>query len=398
MIVRPRSEPEQRASDRPLVIALLAHAAFLLCAPPWWGIALAFWWNANAVAHPFVHRPFFAAPRANALWSLASSLVLLVPQELWRQRHLAHHAGRAARVRWNARLRRESAALAASAALLAFVRPDWLLWHVAPGLGVGLALCALHGHYEHARGTTNWRSRLGNRLFFNDGYHAEHHAHPRAHWSALPRLAQDGVPCSRWPAALRWMEALTSASGALDALERLALRSRSLRGWLVRVHERALRDLAGELGTPRRIAIVGGGLFPRSALALARVFPRAELTVIDLDAEHLERARPTLPAGTRAIHARFDPARHRGFDLVVLPLALRGAKDELYERPPARHLLVHDWLWRRRGRGVAISLLLLKRLNLVSAPLAATSMEERRCLSSPSRLPVSPVRPSRASL
>jgi hypothetical protein len=29
-------------------------------------------------------------------------------------------------------------------------------------------------------------------------------------------------------------------------------------------------------------------------------------------------------------------------------------------------LLVHDWLWRRRGRGVAISWLLLKRLNLIT--------------------------------
>jgi hypothetical protein len=120
--------------------------------------------------------------------------------------------------------------------------------------------------------------------------------------------------------------------------------------------------------------------------------------VIDLDAAHLERARPALPAGTRTLHARFDPARHRGFDLVVLPLALRGAKDELYARPPARHLLVHDWLWRRRGRGVAISLLLCKRLNLVTARVAATALEEPRCLSSPSPLPASPALRSRASL
>ena len=47
-----------------------------------------------------------------------------------------------------------------------------------PGYAGGLALCALHGHYEHAGGTTSHYGTLYNVLLFNDGFHVEHHAHP----------------------------------------------------------------------------------------------------------------------------------------------------------------------------------------------------------------------------
>jgi hypothetical protein len=57
---------------------------------------------------------------------------------------------------------------------------------------------------------------------------------------------------------------------------------------------------------------------------------------------------------------------HAGFDLVVVPLAYVGDRARLYRDPPAPFLLVHDWLWRPGGtRGTVVSVLLLKRLNLV---------------------------------
>ena len=48
-----------------------------------------------------------------------------------------------------------------------------------------------------------------------------------------------------------------------------------------------------------------------------------------------------------------------------VPLALVGDRSAVYTAagPPR---LVHDWLWRRRGPGVVVSWLLLKRLNLVA--------------------------------
>ena len=47
-------------------------------------------------------------------------------------------------------------------------------------------------------------------------------------------------------------------------------------------------------------------------------------------------------------------------------LAFDGDRDALYQNPPARSLLVHDWIWHRRGTGCIVSPWLLKRLNVVT--------------------------------
>jgi hypothetical protein len=56
-------------------------------------------------------------------------------------------------------------------------------------------------------------------------------------------------------------------------------------------------------------------------------------------------------------------------DLVVFPLAFVGDRSALYRDPPAPIMLVHDWIWRRRGASAMVSLVLLKRLNLVRPSL-----------------------------
>jgi len=50
----------------------------------------------------------------------------------------------------------------------------------------------------------------------------------------------------------------------------------------------------------------------------------------------------------------------------VIPLSFIGSRQDVYGNPPARAVLVHDWLWNRQGTGVRVSWLLLKRLNLVT--------------------------------
>jgi hypothetical protein len=235
-----------------------------------------------------------------------------------------------------------------------------------------LALCALHGHYEHARGTTSHYGRVYNRLFFNDGYHVEHHANPRRHWRRLPDHADPAARGSRWPAVLRWIEAFSLDAGRLDRLECLALRWRWLQRFVVARHAKALSRLRERLGKVRRVAIVGGGLFPRTVLVARRVLPEAELVVIDASARNLRIAR-TFIGRITTIRDWYDPARHTGFDLVIIPLAYVGDREALYARPPAAKLLVHDWLWRRRGTGAIVSLLLFKRMNLVEC------VDSRQC-------------------
>lgn len=348
--------------DALLVGLAFAHGALLLARPGALVVAVAMWWCANTVAHHFIHTPFFQKRWLNRTMSLYLSALLGLPQTVWRDRHLAHHGGGAWRPRLSGAIVMECLLVLAVWAVLLVVDPNYLLAVYLPGIGLGLCLCSLHGYYEHARGTTSHYGRVYNTLFFNDGYHVEHHACASLHWTQLPRRARPRSQASRWPAVLRWLD-----SFGLNSLERLALRWPRLRQFVLDRHERAFRRLLAGAPEPRRVAIVGGGLFPRTALVLRRLLPRATLVIIDAAADHIRLARSLAPGDIEFVHDWYDAARHDGFDLVVFPLAFVGDRREIYRRPPARAVVVHDWIWRRRGASVIVSGLLLKRLNLVTA-------------------------------
>ena len=197
------------------------------------------------------------------------------------------------------------------------------------------------------------------------------------HWTRLPQHDAQAARASRWPASLRWMETLS-----LETLERLVLRSRALQRFVLSTHARAFRCFRGVLSHVENVAIVGGGLFPRTALILEKLLPAARITIIDGNVENLDRARELL--GTRKIefvhgYGPFSsPDRpinnrpqvanlpHIGtYDLVVIPLSFQGDRGAIYAHPPAAAVIVHDWIWRKRGDGGIVSLALLKRINLV---------------------------------
>ena len=48
----------------------------------------------------------------------------------------------------------------------------------------------------------------------------------------------------------------------------------------------------------------------------------------------------------------------------MIPLCFDGDREAIYRDPPSA-VLVHDWIWRRRGTSTTVSTLLLKRINLV---------------------------------
>ena len=391
----------RKAEDSLLVVLAGAHAAMLMAAPTAPVIAIGLWWNANTISHYFIHRPFFRRRGANRAFAAYLSVLLGFPHALWRDRHLAHHAGVAARTHLSRDLVVQAALVLALWSAMLVAAPLFFLSVYLPGWAAGLLLCGAHGYYEHAHGTTSHYGRLYNRLLFNDGYHVEHHAHPSAHWTRLPTHHDPRARVSRWPAPMRWLE-----GDGLILLERLALRSAALQRFLLRAHERAFRRLltraGGIEGTAPRVAIVGGGLFPRTALVLRRILPNARLTIIDANLAHLNAARAwpiggdvefvhgRFPGchlsgpegdGTRPLVAQaFTPAKGRvegspkglryvpiatRFDVVVLPLSFEGDRDALYDRPPARIVIIHDWLWRKRGVTGIVSVALLKRLNLV---------------------------------
>ncbi len=351
--------------DGTLVALALWHGAAVLALPSIPLIAIGLWWNANTVSHNFIHLPFFRSRPVNSLFSTYLTLLLGFPQHLWRARHLAHHAGKdEAAVRWTPRIFVEAAMVLAMWATLAVWWPRMFFLVYVPGYLIGLGLCQLQGYFEHARGTTSHYGRIYNTLFFRDGFHAEHHRKPSTHWA---RLRQSGCGASRrttsaWPPVLRWFDEVPAA---LNLLERLVLRSSVLQSFVLRSHTSAIERSLSRLPEIKSVVIIGGGLFPRTAIIIERLLPAAVVTIVDRNPEHLKSARRFLRASVLTIEADCDASRVFDADLVIVPLAFVGDRNAFYETPPARAVLIHDWIWRRRGDGTPVAWWLLKRLNLM---------------------------------
>lgn len=161
-------------------------------------------------------------------------------------------------------------------------------------------------------------------------------------------------------------------AAALERLEQWALGHPRVLAWSVRRHERAFRRLLPALRARpiHRVAVVGGGLHPRTALVLGRLLPAARLVIFDRSPANLAEAGRRLAAvSTQAIEmieGDFQLHGAAGFDLVVIPLGFRGDRGALY-RSRGVPLMIHDWIWRRRGLASAVvSPFLLKRINLVA--------------------------------
>lgn len=363
--------PLRRPADALLVGGSCLHAAGLLMFPSIPLVAIGLWWNANTVAHNFIHQPFFRSSVLNRAYSCALSGVLGFPQTVWRRRHLAHHGGRPPRLSRSFQLACELVVVLGVWIAVGMLAPTTLLAVYLPGWALGLGLCAAQGYYEHARGTVSCYARLYNALLFNDGYHVEHHRQPGLHWTQLPAARPAGIASvprwpparervSRWPPLLRWLDDCT-----LDGLERVVVGAPFLQRIVLRWHERAIVRLLSCPDDIRSVLVVGGGLFPRTALVLRGLLPQATLTIVDASREHLDVAATFVGRHIAMREAIFRGAVPSGVDLVVIPLAFVGSRRHIYEQPPGRLTLVHDWIWNRRGTGAVVSWLLLKRINLV---------------------------------
>ena len=223
----------------PWLIALGGLTVFLTCT------------NYQCVAHNFLHNPFFRAEWLNSLFSIFNSLTLGQPQTLYRYHHLNHHQfnndlpdpetrttrdrsstyrrGRrvgseesivaysllgpvrtelsplyaAARAKGRARLVWiESAAMLAYVGLLAFLNWRFVLEFVTPVWFLGQAAALAENYLEHHHAVPGNRltdsvscyNRWYNWLWFNNGYHQEHHYRPNTHWTEVPALKAEMLP------------------------------------------------------------------------------------------------------------------------------------------------------------------------------------------------------------
>src|SRR5207302_3280893 len=120
-------------SDAMLIALAAVHGVVLLAAPSAAVIAAGLWWNANTVAHNFVHRPFFRSRAANRVFGAYLTVLLGFPQALWRQRHLAHHAGSPHRVHLSIELEAQTILILSLWRLLAGAAPHFFLTVYLPG-------------------------------------------------------------------------------------------------------------------------------------------------------------------------------------------------------------------------------------------------------------------------
>jgi fatty acid desaturase len=215
----------------PLTIALLFLLQALLACT-----------NYQCVAHNFVHHEFFRRGGLNHAFSVLNAVALGFPQSIFRQHHLNHHrfnnapphkgqvqggdlsslyrysrrpgrpegflaysllsplradilhyAKAALRGRTGPRLIAEATTLIAVMAMMALTSSSFFLLYYLPLLYIAHVLTYAEGYFEHNRAVPGDRMRnsascygeLYNLVWFNNGYHQEHHCHPQVHWTQI---------------------------------------------------------------------------------------------------------------------------------------------------------------------------------------------------------------------
>jgi len=201
-------------------------------------------WNINGIAHNFIHNPYFKSEIFNRLFSLMESLTLLFSQTFYDAVHKRHHIGNSDlpdingdTIDWLSiyrygqnqqpegvwaytfksyfrdepqkiyqEIHKRNPFLAhfgvfeIVVVIALVITGCWLNWRfmlfLAPFYYLGHSLSSLNGYYEHWCGNPKlpiaWGvscyNRFYNWLWFNNGYHAEHHYRPKHHWTQMKAL------------------------------------------------------------------------------------------------------------------------------------------------------------------------------------------------------------------
>jgi fatty acid desaturase len=253
------------------IVAILLATFLCFDQLSWWAlgpafviIAVSYCWNLQCISHNFIHNPFFWARWLNRAFSVLNTLALGVPQILYHYYHLNHHWGdndakgpdgttkdwssiyrygngdqpeafwkyclisffrvevgpvvrtalRHGR-RHGVQLAVETVALLAFWAAMALINWRYLVFFYLPSYYLGWALSYAEGYLEHygckpgnpfANSVSSYH-RLYNLLWFNNGYHQEHHWDPKCHWTLMrdlhvqirPQLVANGTRVLRGP-------------------------------------------------------------------------------------------------------------------------------------------------------------------------------------------------------
>jgi fatty acid desaturase len=240
-------------------------------ASAWIAVAWSYCWNLQCISHNFIHNPFFAGNWLNRAFSVLESLNLGVPQILYHHYHMNHHWGDSDRKGPEGTTRDWSSIYRFGRGdepesfwrycLLSFWRVEvvgvvavvfrhgprqvvqlaietlalglfwgalfWLDWRYfvffyLTSYYVGWMLSYAEGYLEHHRcqpgnpfaNSVSSYNLLYNLLWFNNGYHQEHHWDPKMHWTKMhglheqikPQLLANGTRMLRGPHLTTFLE------------------------------------------------------------------------------------------------------------------------------------------------------------------------------------------------
>jgi fatty acid desaturase len=207
--------------------------------------AIAISWNINGISHNFIHNPYFNSEKLNYAFSLIESWAIGFSQVFYHWVHMRHHTGNSDKkdengstIDWLSIYRHSKDASAPESVLgytfLSFFRDDlteiyrdikrkdsfralfgkcevfgfialvllalvidWrAVLFLVPFYYIGNCLSSLNGYYEHFRSNPDvpiaWGvssyNKLYNLIWFNNGYHAEHHFRPKMHWMRMKQF------------------------------------------------------------------------------------------------------------------------------------------------------------------------------------------------------------------
>ncbi|HUB67844.1 MAG TPA: fatty acid desaturase [Candidatus Methylacidiphilales bacterium] len=232
----------------PAQLAFLLAFFAVFPVAPWWVLvsmgliySVSISWNINGISHNFLHNPYFTSHTLNRIFSLIESLAIGFSQTFYECVHQRHHMGNSDRqdekgetVDWLSIYRHghdgeaenpwtyvffsyfrddpkaiyreiyrrnpadalwgvfEIAAFVGFYALGFFLNWKFMLFFL-PFYYFGHCLSYLNGYYLHYGGNPDkpiaWGvssyHKLYNWLWFNNGYHAEHHFRPKMHWTQM---------------------------------------------------------------------------------------------------------------------------------------------------------------------------------------------------------------------
>lgn len=255
-----------------------------LLAPAWMVIAWSYCWNLQCISHNFIHNPFFTSNWLNRAFSVLEALNLGVPQILYHHYHMNHHWGDSdmkgpdgSTRDWSSiyrygtgdqpesfwrycllsfwrvevagvvgvvfrhgrgqivQLAVETLALGVFWGIMAWLNWRYFVFYYLTAYYVGWMLSYAEGYLEHYRcqpgnpfaNSVSSYNLLYNLLWFNNGFHQEHHWDPKIHWTKMrglheqikPKLLANGTRMLRGPHLTTFVENWLAERGQRGAHE-----------------------------------------------------------------------------------------------------------------------------------------------------------------------------------